>query len=104
MDWDTVAERMGSRNAGQCRTKWSGLAPTMVEAGEWAAGEDRTLLRALLAAGGEAEEWQLDWGGLVEARTAARSRDARAPACRAAPALHRTHAGAAANSLATAGS
>jgi len=67
VDWDTVAARMGSRNAAQCRTKWCALAPTMVEAGEWAAGEDRVFLRALLAAG-DVEEWQLDWGSLVEAR------------------------------------
>lgn len=52
--------------------KWySGLAPSMVEAGLWAPGDDTRLVAAL--AGGGAE-WEIDWGGLVPGRSAAQVR------------------------------
>ena len=38
--------------------------------GDWGSGDDRRLLRALLASGA-AQEWQPDWGALVPGRTAA---------------------------------
>jgi hypothetical protein len=46
--------------------------------GEWGSGDDKRLLRALLASGA-AQEWQPDWGGLVPGRTAAQVRPAGPP-------------------------
>ena len=40
--------------------------------GDWGSGDDRRMLRALLASGA-AEEWQPDWGAVVPERTAAQA-------------------------------
>ena len=45
----------------------------MVERGDWGAGDDRRLLRAVLASGADAE-WQVDWGGAVAGRCGAAAR------------------------------
>jgi hypothetical protein len=54
----------------QCAEKWhSGLAPSMIEAGQWGRGDDKRLITSL-AATGAAEAFQVDWGSLVPGRTA----------------------------------
>lgn len=41
----------------------------MVARGDWGVGDDRRMLRALLALGPGAREWQVAWGELVEGRS-----------------------------------
>jgi hypothetical protein len=54
----------------QCSDKWhDSLAPSMIEAGQWAAGQDKLLIRGLAEAAVEGE-WQVDWGNLVPGRSA----------------------------------
>ncbi|KAK9840762.1 hypothetical protein WJX81_003109 [Elliptochloris bilobata] len=74
INWAAVSERLGTRSPLQCMGKWySKLSPSMVARGDWGSGDDRRLLRALLASGA-AQEWQPDWGALVPTRTAAQAR------------------------------
>ena len=52
VNWSIIAGQHGSRTHLQCLDRWyRSLAPTMVEAGTWGEGDDRRLLRALLASG-----------------------------------------------------
>ena len=74
VDWSTVAELLGTRNEGSCRRRWSAhLAPSMVERGDWGAGDDKRLLAALWCSGAS-EEYEVGsmveggWGGLVPGR------------------------------------
>ncbi|KAF6255253.1 hypothetical protein COO60DRAFT_234531 [Scenedesmus sp. NREL 46B-D3] len=70
IDWTFVARQMGTRTSRQCAEKWhAGLAPTMVEAGQWGRGDDKRLINSLAAAGA-AEAYQVAWGSLVPGRTA----------------------------------
>ncbi len=45
----------------------------MVSRGDWGPGDDNRMLRALWT-GGASEEWDVQWGGLVEGRTEAQAR------------------------------
>ena len=50
VNWDFIARQHGSRSHLQCCDHWyNKLAPTMIEAGIWGEGDDRRLLKALLA-------------------------------------------------------
>lgn len=61
VNWDVIAKQHGTRSSRQCREKWyQALAPNMTEAGVWAKGDDKRLVRAMWAAGAT-EEWELDW-------------------------------------------
>lgn len=44
------------------------MAPGMIESGQWAPGNDITMITALAAAGVN-EAFQVDWGQLVPGRT-----------------------------------
>ena len=48
--------------------RYSDISPSMVERGEWGPGDDRRMLRALWR-GGWDEEFEVQWGGLVEGRS-----------------------------------
>lgn len=50
VNWSFIARQHGSRSHLQCYDHWyNQLAPTMIEAGTWGEGDDRRLLKALLA-------------------------------------------------------
>lgn len=52
VNWTFIAQQHGSRTHNQCLDRWyHHLAPSMLEAGIWGSGDDRRLLRALLASG-----------------------------------------------------
>jgi len=67
-DWTAMSVTMGSRSAAAIQAKWyEHLAPSMREAGEWAKGEDKLLLKHLLHCGAE-EESEVHWAGAVPGR------------------------------------
>jgi hypothetical protein len=74
IDWGAVSSRVGTRSNLQCLEKWyNQLSPSMVERGDWGAGDDRRMLRALWTAAPGAE-FEVQWGALVGGRTEAQAR------------------------------
>ncbi|BDA51084.1 probable cyclin-D-binding Myb-like transcription factor 1 at C-terminar half [Coccomyxa sp. Obi] len=70
LPWDAISRRHGSRDQDQCRRKWfQQLSPSMVDRGDWGAGDDRRMLKALFRSGA-ANEWEVDWNALVPGRHA----------------------------------
>eukprot|EP00798_Chlamydomonas_sp_ICE-L_P025672 gene25672-11339_t len=69
VDFDPIAIEMGTRMFRQCYTKWYGkLSPSLFSSGEWALGDDITLVRALHS-GGYEWPWEVEWDRLVPNRT-----------------------------------
>ena len=74
INWGVISQRVKTRTHNQCFDKWyEQLSPSMVARGDWGAGDDRRMLRALWRAG-PAAEYEVKWGSLVEGRTAAQAR------------------------------
>ena len=70
IDWTEVAKDVPTRTPKQCMNRYNmWLKVPMREAGEWGAGEDKKMLRALVASGAESEAG-VRWGNVVEGRSA----------------------------------
>eukprot|EP00798_Chlamydomonas_sp_ICE-L_P006723 gene6723-3394_t len=70
VNFDPISEMLGSRSPNTCLQKWyRKMSPSMFSSGEWALGDDITLVRALQSAGCE-WEWEVEWDYLVSNRTA----------------------------------
>ena len=75
VDWSAVSASVATRSPAQCMEKWyDQVSPSMAARGEWGAGDDRRLLRALIAAGPAAIEADIDWDAAVRGRTGAAAR------------------------------
>jgi hypothetical protein len=62
VNWTAISKQHGSRNQDQCRIKWyKTMTPEMKDRGEWGAGEDKKLIKALWESGAQ-EGWEVDWG------------------------------------------
>ncbi len=69
INWTLIAEQHGSRSFHQCADRWyNHLAPSMLQRGIWAKGEDRVMLEALRDCGAE-DKSDVDWNALVPRRT-----------------------------------
>eukprot|EP00798_Chlamydomonas_sp_ICE-L_P025673 gene25673-11340_t len=65
-----ISDRLGTRSLKQCMEKWyRKLSPSIFSSGEWALGDDITLIRALQSGGCE-WPWEVEWDCLVPNRTA----------------------------------
>eukprot|EP00798_Chlamydomonas_sp_ICE-L_P030031 gene30031-17926_t len=70
VNFEPIALALGTRTDRQCLKKWYlKLSPSVFSLGEWALGDDITLVRALQA-GGYEWPWEVEWDRLVPNRTA----------------------------------
>lgn len=85
INWEAISAKVGTRSHIQCLEKWyDQLRPSMVATGDWGAGDDRRMLRALWSLWGCAE-YEVPWGEVVKGRTAAQARRRWRLMCKAVP-------------------
>eukprot|EP00798_Chlamydomonas_sp_ICE-L_P025778 gene25778-11446_t len=70
VDFGPISEMLGTRVYKQCHQKWYGkLSPSLYTSGEWALGDDITMVRALQSSSCE-WPWEVEWDDLVPNRIA----------------------------------
>eukprot|EP00798_Chlamydomonas_sp_ICE-L_P027635 gene27635-7273_t len=70
VNFERIADELGSRTPRKCMGKWyRKLSTSIFSSGEWALGDDITLVRALKSAGCE-WPWEVEWDHLVPNKTA----------------------------------
>lgn len=68
INWEVISKKVETRTPKQCMEKWyDQMRPSMIESGEWGAGDDRRMLRALWSLQADFE-YEVPWDQLVKGR------------------------------------
>lgn len=68
INWKAISSKIGTRSENMCMQKWYRIAPSPEETGQWAKGDDKTMLEGILKSDAD-DEHKVAWEGLVPGRT-----------------------------------
>jgi cyclin-D-binding Myb-like transcription factor 1 len=68
INWVTISEKLGTRNEQACLQRWYQIAPPMISAGQWAAGEDEIMVKNIIRQKPRTAD-DVNWSELVAGRT-----------------------------------